>query len=118
MRLRPRRLGVFVLAGFLTAAVLLVLFYPWSCAVTAMGIPPGGPDPNSASCGSLVPAGSISVQGEPGTDRTLTSEDVLWQRVLARTALLLSPLLVGVLLEAAALRQRRQRPKDADVAPS
>ena len=100
-----------LLIGAIGAIVVLVLLLPIGCSSTDGGIPPGGPDPNRASCRTLVveePSWGSTHGGEAGTDEAFTSVDWVWRR-MTRRALAVSGLLLVLGLGIAWVLGRRSR---------
>lgn len=90
-----------LMIGAIGVVAVLVLMLPvQGCAGDEGGIPPGGPDPNRASCSTLVfeyPTWGHTPGGEAGTDEAFTSADWVWRRMTVR-ALVASavPLVLGL----------------------
>ena len=89
-----------LLIGTIGVIVVLVLLLPIGCSGDDEGIPPGGPDPNSASCRTLLveePSWGSTLGGEAGTDGAFTSADWVWRR-MTRRAFVVSglPLVLGL----------------------
>jgi hypothetical protein len=67
----------------------LALMFPVGCGTTEIAIPEGGPDPNTASCSTLLfndPTWGRMKRGHPGTDAETTTLDLLWRRMASRAA--------------------------------
>jgi hypothetical protein len=80
-----RRISIIV--GGVGAVIALGLLFPVGCGSTEIAIPEGGPDPNAASCSTLVfdePSWAQIEDGHPRTDRETTSHDLLWRRMTSR----------------------------------
>lgn len=75
-----------LVAGAVVALGALIVLFPGSCQSTAIGIPPGGPDPNDATCSTaLFDALDSSVEGgHPSTHEGFTSVDLLRRRMATR----------------------------------
>jgi hypothetical protein len=78
-----------IIVGGMGAVIALVLMFPVGCGTTEIAIPDDGPDPNTASCSTLLlrdPTWGRLEGGQPGTDAETSTLDVLWRRMASRAA--------------------------------
>ena len=77
-----------LILGAIGAAIALIVLFPFAgCGSDDGGIPDRGPDPNAASCSSLVfdaPSWGRTSGGEPGTGEEFTSAQLVWRRMWTR----------------------------------
>ena len=98
-----------VLLGVIGVVVVLVLLFPIGCGSTDPGIPPGGPDPNAASCSTLLFEERGSTPGgDAATDEEFTSVDLVWRRIAVR-AVAVAGIFVMVALVARWLVEKHTR---------
>jgi hypothetical protein len=103
-----RRLPIIIVGG-IGAAIALALMFPLGCGTTEIAIPEGGPDPNTASCSTLLfndPEWGRMEGGQPDTDANSTTLDLLWRQMASRSAGVAAIPLAGSLITGWLLRQR------------